>query len=376
MFRKTLVVIQFALSIFMLISTLIVFDQLTYLRNKDLGFDKQQVLRLELSGRELQNKAPVLVEKLKQNTSVVNVGLADASPGQGIGKLLMQVEDAEGKMVERGVDLFSADYDFVKALGMTIVQGRDFSRDIASDTSNAILVNEAMVKRMGWKDPIGRRFTFGGGPNPEKQVIGVIKDYHQNSLYDAIEPLMIVLNTTPNLVFIRMQSGEPSQLLASLESTWKEVNPNHPFEYQFLDQDFDSQYRADEKRSQIFTAFSGLTILIACLGLLGLSAFTTEQRTKEIGVRKILGSSVQSLVMLVSKEFFILVGIGMVLAFPVAWYFTDRWLQNFAYRIELINEWPTFLMASVLAFIITMVTVGYYVIKASVANPVKALREE
>jgi putative ABC transport system permease protein len=195
-------------------------------------------------------------------------------------------------------------------------------------------------------------------------------------LYDAIEPLMIVLNTTPNLVFVRLQAGEPSQLLASLENTWKEVNPNHPFEYQFLDQDFDSQYRADEKRSQIFTAFSGLTIMIACLGLLGLSAFTTEQRTKEIGVRKILGSSVQSLVMLVSKEFFVLVGIGMVLSFPVAWYFTDQWLQNFAYRIELKNEWPTFLVASVLAFVITMITVGYYVIRASIANPVKALREE
>jgi putative ABC transport system permease protein len=165
-------------------------------------------------------------------------------------------------------------------------------------------------------------------------------------------------------------------MLAGLEKIWKEVNPNHPFEYKFLDQDFDSQYRADEKRSQIFTVFSGLTIAIACLGLLGLAAFTTEQRTKEIGVRKVIGASVGSLVFLVSKEFFLLVGIGMVLAFPAAWYFTNGWLQNFAYRIELQGEWLTFIVSALLAFLITIVTVGYHVFRAAVANPVKSLRDE
>lgn len=379
-FRKSLVVVQFSISIFMLISTLIVFDQLTFLRNKDLGFDKKQVIRIDLSGRQLQQNSGVLVTKIEQSSDVESVGMADASPGEGIGKLLLKVEDNDGKLADKGVDLYSADFDFVKTLGMDIVLGRDFSRDIISDTTFAVLVNEAMVNRMAWKDPIGKKFIFqGAGPDNtdiEKHVVGVVKDYHQNSLYDVIEPLMIILDDEQNYVFVRTKTGDVKQSLASLEKVWKEVNPNNPFEYKFLDQDFDSQYRADERRSQIFTAFSGLTIAIACLGLLGLAAFTTEQRTKEIGVRKVIGASVNSLVYLVSKEFFLLVGIGMVLAFPAAWYFTNSWLQNFAYQIELEGEWLTFVVSALLAFVITMATVGYHVVRAAMSNPVNSLRDE
>jgi len=379
-FRKGLVVAQFAISIFMLISTLIVYDQLEFLRKKDLGFDKEQVIRIDLSGQELRQKSKALVEKIKQNKDVEKVGMADSSPGEGIGKLLIKVEDNEGKLADKGVDLFSADYDFVSTLGMEIVQGRDFSRDIISDTTFAVLVNEAMVKRMAWTNPIGKKFIFqGNGPNNtdiEKHVVGVVKDYHQNSLYDVIEPLMIILDDEQNYVFVRTQRGDVRQSIASLEKVWKEVNPNHPFEYQFLDENFDSQYKADEKRSQIFTVFSALTITIACLGLLGLAAFTTEQRTKEIGVRKVIGATVGSLVTLVSKEFFLLVGIGMVLAFPAAWYFTNGWLENFAYRIVLNSEWPTFLLSALLALVITIVTVGFHVMKSAMANPVNSLRDE
>jgi putative ABC transport system permease protein len=274
------------------------------------------------------------------------------------------------------VDLYSADYDFVKTMGMEIVQGRDFSRDVASDTTYAVLANESMVKRMGWKDPIGRRFTAGNDGGFEKRVVGVIKDYHQNSLYDPIEPLIILLGKNNNYVFVRTQPGDVKKSLASVEKSWKEIFPNHTFEFSFLDQDFDSQYKGDQKRSQIFMAFSGLTIVIACLGLLGLAAFTTQQRTKELGVRKVIGASVQGLVMLVSTEFFILVGIGIALAFPAAWYFTDNWLQNFAFRIQLNDEWLTFLLSGLIAFVITSLTVGYHVIKAALANPVYALRDE
>ncbi len=377
-FRKSLVVVQFALSIFMLISTLIVFDQLQFLRNKDLGFDKAHLLRLELSNRKQYSMAPALVDLLKQNPIVADIGMASSSPGQGISKNLLQVEDAEGKMVQRGVDLYSADFDFVKTLGMKILQGRDFSHNNPSDTMNAILVNESMVKRMAWKDPIGKRFEAGNdGPNAfRKKVIGVINDYHQNSLYDPIEPLIIILDKNNNYIFVRLNPGDVKTTLASIEKSWKEIFPHYPFEYTFLDQDFDSQYKADQKRSQIFTTFSGLTILIACLGLLGLAAYTTEQRTKEIGVRKVIGASVNSLVMLVSKEFFLLVAIGMVLAFPAVWYFTNQWLQNFSYRIELKGEWLTFIISAALAFAITMITVGYHVLRAAYSNPVNALRDE
>ena len=376
-FRKTLVVVQFGLSIFMLISTLIVFDQLQFLRNKDLGFDKENVVRLNLN-RSMRSNGEVLAERLRKLQEVVAVGKADASPGQGIGKLLGQVEDAEGKMVDRGVDIYSADYDYLNALGMKVVMGRNFSKDNPGDTAFSVLVNESMVSRMGWKDPMGRKFAFGGGPNgpTERKVVGVIKDYNQNSLYDVIEPLIIVLQRDQNYVFVRLSPGDLRASMAAVEKEWKQVYPNNPFEYVFLDEDLDSQYKADEKRSQIFTAFSGLTIVIACLGLLGLAAYTTEQRTKEIGVRKVIGASVNSLVMLVSREFFLLVVIGCVAAFPLAWYFTDTWLHNFAYRIELQNEWMTFILSGILAMVITILTVGYHVVRAATANPVSSLRDE
>ena len=379
-FRKVLVVFQFGISIFMLICTLLVFEQLNFIRNKDLGFDKTRVIRLDLNDSEMRSKSSVLVERLKQIPIVTSVGMADASPGEGINKNLIKVEDEEGKLTDRGIDLFGADYDFVKTLEMTIADGRDFSRDIASDTTYAVLVNEAMVKRMAWTNPLGKKFVFddgGSNKNPTTtQVIGIVKDYHQNSLYDPIEPLLIYLNRNTNYVFVRTAEGDVKKSVADVEKAWKEIFPNNAFEFEFLDQDFNSQYKADEKRSMIFTLFSGLTIVIACLGLLGLSAFTTEQRTKEIGVRKVIGASVKSLILLVSKEFFLLVGIGTIISFPVAWYLTEAWLQNFAYRIELIGEWQTFFFSAMLAFLITLSTVSFHVVRAASANPVKALRDE
>jgi putative ABC transport system permease protein len=345
-----------------------------------MGFDKARVIRLDLSEREMRSKASVLEDRLKQIPIVTNVGMANASPGQGIGKNLIKVEDEEGKFTDRGVDLYGAGFDFIKTMGMTIVQGRDFSRDVASDTTYAVLVNEAMVKRMAWTNPLGKKFIFDdGGSNKTPittEVIGVVKDYHQNSLYDPIEPLLIYLNKDLNYVFIRTAEGDVRESVAAVEKAWKEIYPNSTFEYEFLDQDFNSQYKADEKRSMIFTMFSGLTIMIACLGLLGLSAFTTEQRTKEIGVRKVIGASVRGLIYLVSKEFFLLVGIGTIISFPFAWYLTEAWLQNFAYRIELIHEWQTFFFSALLACVITLATISFHVIRAASANPVNALREQ
>lgn len=379
-FRKSLVAFQFMISIFMLISTLIVFDQLQFMRNKDLGFEKERVVRISMNERALREKSQVLINQLKQMPEISSVGTASSSPGLGIGKLLLKVEDNEGKLVDRGVDLYAADYDFVSTLGMKVVTGRDFSREFPSDTTFGALVNESMVKRMSWENPIGKKFVFSDGnpdtPDNERTVVGVVKDYHQNSLYDPIEPLMILMAPRNGFVFVRTEEGDVRKSLAAIESAWKEIFPTYTFEYDFLDADFNSQYKADEKRSQIFTAFSGLTIVIACLGLLGLAAFTTEQRTKEIGVRKVIGASVQNLVVLISREFFLLVGIGMIVAFPLAWFFTNDWLQNFAYRIELKGEWPTFILSALLAFIITLMTVGFHVVRAASANPVKSLRDE
>ncbi|MEO0555027.1 MAG: FtsX-like permease family protein [Bacteroidota bacterium] len=375
--RKGLVIFQFAISIFMLISTLVVYDQLNFLRNKDLGFSKDQMLRLELPSRDLRNKLGVLRNSLIQQPGIVNVASASSSPGNNVGKVIFNVESNDGEMLEKGIDFYNADFDFVSTMGMEVIEGRDFSRDILSDTIAAVLVNEAMVDRMAWDEPLGKRFDIPARDTVyTKRVIGVVKDYHQNSLYDEIEPLMIMFSKNNYFTFIKMDGEDINSLVARVEDSWDNTFSNQPFEYQFLDQDFDSQYAADERRGTIFTIFSTLTIIIACLGLLGLTSFTTEQRTKEIGIRKVLGANLKMIVFLISKEFLILVMIATIIAFPVAYYFMDNWLQSFAYKIELTREAPTFLLSAALAVLITLLTVGFHTLKAAVANPVNSLRSE
>ncbi|MEM9392145.1 MAG: FtsX-like permease family protein, partial [Bacteroidota bacterium] len=375
--RRGLVIFQFAISIFMLISTLVVYDQLNFLRNKDLGFSKDQVLRLELPSRDLRDKLGVLRNSLMQQPGIVNVASASSSPGNNVGKVIFNVESNDGQMLEKGIDFYNADFDFVSTMGMEVIEGRDFSRDILSDTIAAVLVNEAMVDRMAWDEPLGKRFDIPARDTVyTKQVIGVVKDYHQNSLYDEIEPLMIMFSKNNYFTFIKMNGEDINSLVARVEDTWDNTFSNQPFEYQFLDQDFDSQYAADERRGTIFTIFSTLTIIIACLGLLGLTSFTTEQRTKEIGIRKVLGADLKIIVFLISREFLILVMIATIIAFPVAYYFMDNWLQSFAYKIELTGEAPTFLLSAALAVLITLFTVGFHTLKAAVANPVNSLRSE
>jgi putative ABC transport system permease protein len=284
----------------------------------------------------------------------------------------MNVEQNDGPMIERGVDFFVADYDFVPTLNMEIIKGRNFSRDILSDTIGATLANEAMVTRMGWEEPIGKKLTLGEN---NLTIVGVLKDYHQNSLYDEIEPLVIILSENRRNVLIKIDGNIP-EVMAKAKTAWDEVYPNSEFDYRFLDQDFNSQYDADKKRGKIFTLFSALTMVIACLGLLGLVSFTTEQRTKEVSIRKVNGASVSRIIGLISKEFIILITIATVIAIPVAYYFMDQWLQAFAYKIKLVENIDLFFLSAILAYAITLVTVAFHTRKAAVANPVDALREE
>ncbi|MGK7391286.1 MAG: ABC transporter permease [Candidatus Cyclobacteriaceae bacterium M2_1C_046] len=375
--RKTLVVLQFSISIFMLISTLVVFNQLDFLMNKDLGFNKDQVLRIQVPDQQMRSSLNVFKNKLVSEPDIKVMATSSTTPGSNIGKVIFNVEDNKGEMLEKGIDFYWADYDFIDALGMKIVEGRNFSRDILSDTIEAALVNEAMVERMNWQDPIGKKFEIPTQNGPQvKRVIGVVKDYHQNSLYDVIEPLMIMFKEGNYYTYVKLTGQDLKAGVASVESHWKEVYPNKPFEFQFLDQDFAAQYDADETRGTIFTIFSILTIIIACLGLLGLTSFTTAQRTKEIGVRKVIGATVQSIIILISKEFILLVALATLIAFPVAYYFMNSWLEAFAYRIELKNEVLTFILSAVIALTITMLTVGYHSAKAAMANPVNSLKDE
>jgi len=362
----------------LIIATLIVYQQLHYMQDKKLGYDKDQVLFLP-DARLLGGNQNAFEEQLLRDSRVVSATISRSVPGGEImdgTEIYPRNENSNGTEIH--ANIYHVDYDYLKTLGIHVVQGRNFSKDNPGDTINAILVNESMVSRMGWKDPLGRKFLSGGGPNgpQERKVVGVIRDYNQNSLYDAIEPLIILLSNDHNYVFVRLAPGDTKVRLKAVQKTWKEIFADQPMEFTFLDMDLDSQYKADQKRSQLFTAFSCLTVFIACLGLLGLAAFTTEQRTKEIGVRKVVGASVRSLVMLVSGEFFILVAAGMMIAFPAAWYFTNNWLQNFSYRIEMTNEWSTFLVAALIAFAITLITVGFHVIRVAVLNPVRSLRDD
>jgi putative ABC transport system permease protein len=373
--RKILVILQFGISVTMIISTWIVYDQLNYLREKDLGFNKDHIIRIGLFTQDMRERYEVLRNEFNKSNLVIEVGSATTSPGFGIGKNLINVENDMGEMVERGIDLYGVDYDYLPALGFEIVEGRNFSREVTSDTSRAVIVTQSMAKRMNWDRSIGKKFQFGTGEDdPILEVVGVVKDYHHRSLYDVIEPILFYLRTENHIVHIKLKGDHLSEALSEVEKAWKNVFPNRPLDYDFLDEEFQEQYRNDERRGEIFSIFSILTIVIACLGLLGLASFNTEQRTKEIGIRKVVGANVGSIVMMISKDFLLLILISIFFAIPVAYYFMIQWLQNFAYRTEI--SYITFISAAVLAILITLATISFHTIKAAVANPVEALREE
>ena len=373
--RKILVILQFGISVTMIISTWVVYDQLSYLRKKDLGFDKDHIVRISLFTQEMRNKYEVLRNELRNTDGIIEVGSATTSPGYGIGKNLINVENDIGEMVERAIDMYGIDYDYLPALGFHILEGRNFSREIMSDTSQAVIVTESMAKRMNWDHSLGKRFQFGTNEDaPFLEVVGVVKDYHHRSLYEVIEPVLFYLRSGNPIVHIKINGKDVAGALKDIESAWKNVFPNRPLVYTFLDEEFEEQYSNDQRRGEIFSLFSILTIIIACMGLLGLASFTTEQRTKEIGIRKVNGASAFNILSMISKDFLLLIMISIILAVPAAWYFMDHWLQNFAYNAGM--DYITYISAAALAIIITLITISFHTLKASFSNPANALREE
>ncbi len=372
--RRTLVVIQFSISMIMLICTWIVYSQLRYLRNVDLGFDKAQVLNISaVTDRDIQSSILSFKNEMRNNSQVQAVSSSNSVPGRGNSFNLFSIETKDG-YVDKGVDVYTADEDYLNALGIKVVKGRNFSG--LSDTLHGMLVNEKMVQEFGWGDKaIGKRVKFPGDTSGNYlEVLGVMKDFNQKSLYNAITPLILLYRPNNNLIQLKLKTTNIPSTLAAVENAWKKAFPDLPFQYTFLDQDFDSQYAADQKRGKIFTTFSILTILITCLGLLGLIAFTTEQRQKEISVRKVMGASVGQLVPLITRNFIALVGLSCIIAFPVAWYFMAKWLKIFPYNTGL--SITPFILSALVVLLITMLTVIFHTIRAAVANPVKALRSE
>jgi putative ABC transport system permease protein len=372
--RRSLVVIQFSISMIMLICTWVVYGQLKYLRSKDLGFNKDKVLTISANtDKDIRGQILAFKNDMRTNPHVLSVSTSQGVPGSGINFSLFSIESKNG-FVDKGVDCYGVDEDYFKTLGMKIVKGRNFSG--LPDTLHSIIVNENMVKEFGWEDnALGKRVKFPGDTSGKYlEVVGVVKDFNQKSLYNPITPLLLYYRPNNNSIQLKLDGKDISTTVAAVGKSWKGVFQDLPFQYTFLDQDFDSQYAADQKRGKIFVAFSGLTIAITCLGLLGLIAFITQQRQKEISIRKVMGANAGQIVPLIIKNFIALIGLSCVIAFPVAWYFMDKWLKIFTYNTGLAVA--PFILSACGVLLITLLTVIFHTLKAALANPVKSLRTE
>jgi len=372
--RSFLVVFQFSISIFLIIGTLVIYNQLSFIQNKDLGFDRTQVLVVK-NANVLGKQAKVLKDELKQLPGVTNVSMSSYQP---TGEERLKTGLFPDRTIDIKKDVLSefwlADDSYIPTMGVKLIAGRNFSRQLASDSS-AIIVNESFVKKFGWKDPINKsvfRFSFG---LQEYHVVGVVKDFNFESLKHEITPLALVYGENNGAINVRLRTANLKSLMAQVEGKWKQFSPNQQFSYSFMDADFDATYRTEQQVGTLFISFSTLAILIACLGLFGLAAYAAEQRTKEIGIRKVLGASVSGIVGMLSMDFIKLVIISILLASPLAWWAMDKlFLQNFAYRTQM--HWWVLSIAGAIAILIAFVTISFQAIKAALANPVKSLRSE
>ncbi|MBB1284239.1 ABC transporter permease [Flavisolibacter sp. BT320] len=373
--RKALVVAQFAVSIVLIISTAVVFQQLRYMQEKSLGFDKDQVITM-FNTAAFGNRYESFRQELLQQPGVKEVARSSRVPS---GRLL----DAMGigipagdsiKPLQLDVKYLSVDYNFVPTYGFQFAAGRNFSQAYATDSTNFV-VNEAAVRAIGYKsvqDAINQPIMYGG---QKGNIIGVVKDFHFESLHQQIPAL--VMSVIPNQfgrISIKLAGNNLPATLATVEATWKKFLPEVPYDFTFMDESFARLYESEQRQKTIFTSFAAIAIFIACLGLFGLSAFTISQRIKEIGIRKVLGAEVSSIVGLLSKDFLKLVAVAALIAFPVAWYAMTKWLDDFAYRIDI--PWWIFLAAAFIACLIAFFTISFQAIKAASANPVKSLRSE
>jgi putative ABC transport system permease protein len=395
--RKTLVVFQFAISITLIICSTIAYYQINYLRNAQLGFDKEHILVIDQLGANATYN--VMRDKLEQSTSVKLVVGTNARPGvdQGWGPFAFEttgITAADNQTI--GQQLVS--YDFFDLLGLEMVAGRKFDKKSNADVGRMYMmrdrfpaydgrnyiINEAAAKLIGKtpEEALGmpmRIFTEENGllfSDFKGNIVGVVKDYHATSLRDEIKPTAYLLGNANyyGAIIVKLQSGNVTKHVASIEKIWKEVNPTIPLQYSFLDEDIDKQYQAEEKLGIIIATFSGMVLFVACLGLFGLSAYTAELKTKEIGIRKVLGASTANIVSMLSKEFLILLLIALAIAIPVGWYSAKVWLDEFAYRVP-ISVW-FFVGAGLLCIVIALLTISWQSIKAAVANPVDSLKSE
>ncbi|MCF0074754.1 ABC transporter permease [Dyadobacter sp. CY261] len=369
--RQGLVVFQFGLSVILIVGMIIIYRQVGFVQSKNLGFDRENLVYFPIEG-ELFNKFDILNEELSQISGIKNVSHMTANPasnGNGTDGISWPGSDPNNPVRFTPVGF---GYNFTKTMGLEVVQGRDFSKAFPTDSAGYLL-NETALKIMNFKDPIGQKIKWGSTTGT---IVGILKDFHFQSLHTAIRPMIAYLGARQpqGNVVVRIEAGKTPETLAAIGKVCKKLNPNVPFTYAFTDQEYARQYQSEQIVGKLAGYFAFLAIFISCLGLFGLATFTAEQRTKEIGVRKVLGASVAGIVGLLSKDFLKLVVMAIVFASPVAWYVMKQWLQGFAYQISI--EWWMFALAGVIAVLIAVFTISFQSIRAAMMNPVKSLRSE
>jgi putative ABC transport system permease protein len=374
LFRNILVIIQFSISIFLIISTITVYQQLRLFQNKRLGFNKEQVLVINNPGSLKKNLAP-FKQILRKNPSVLKVSGSTTLPGRGFSNIGFGAEGVEKSFT---LNICICDYEYLKTLKLKLAQGRFFSRDFTTD-SHAVVINEKAARLLGWDNPIDKRINNWYKKRGNFTVIGVVKDYHYESLHQEIRPMALFLSGgyykwTEGCISVRLNTENIPGTIKQIHNIWNRFATGAPFEYSFLDDDYDNLYKNEQQTRILFIIFSILAISLACLGLFGLASFMADRRTKEIGIRKVLGASIPGIVTILNKGFLKLVLVANLLAWPTAWLIMNNWLQNFAYRINL--AWWMFIIAAATAFLIALTIISLQTIKAALKNPIDSLRYE
>ncbi len=374
-FRKGLTVFQFVLSIVLLVATIVITRQTNYVQNTNLGYDRENLIYTRIEGElASQNKYLLFKNRVSEMPGVAMVDRSSEAP-HAMDFVVTDAVDWEGKDKNASVGFkpASVGFDFVQLMNLKLAAGRNFSRAIARDSSDAFMVNEEAVREMGMKNPIGKWISAW---QKKGHIIGILKDYHTHSLREPIKPVILDVKEYEyfGVIIVRTLPGKTKEALASLARVYSDINPNYPFSYQFVDEEYKNLYSNELIISKLSVLFASLAILISCLGLLGLVMFSAEQRTKEIGIRKVLGASMGSIISMFSKDFLNLILIAFLIAAPVAWYSMNHWLQDFAYKIDI--SWWIFALAAGVAILITGITVSYQAVKAAIANPVNSLRTE
>jgi putative ABC transport system permease protein len=377
--RNGLVVFQFTIAVVLMICTLIVFEQLKFEQSRDLGLTKENVLVIENTKRLAKNEESFRQE-LKKQPGIIDASISSGIPTKGNFGDGYIPESAEGDkplLSDIGLSSFMVDEAFVPTYKMQMLKGRNFSN--AFNDSASVIINETAANKIGWKDPVGKYLGYPGNAQRFK-VIGVVKDFNIESLHEMVEPFALFHNSSKtyglhsSYISVRLRPGDINQRISSIKTSWQTFATATPFDFSFLDNDFDALYRSEQQMGAVFRVFTFLSIFVACLGLFGLSIFTAERRRKEIGVRKVLGASVRNLAGLLSADFLKLVMIATIIAFPIAWLAMNKWLDDFAYRITI--SWLIFLIAGILAIAIALTTISFQAIKAAMANPADSLRTE